>query len=73
MRSGKFVCDECGKQKGDVNRWWMLETMTGVFWLIAWRKNEETNSQIKHLCGQECAHKALDKFLSEAVNASGGK
>lgn len=61
-----FTCDVCGRQKGEVNHWYMLSIMGGEFILSAW--DADKKHAHKHLCGQECVIKAVNEYLS-----SGGK
>lgn len=58
-------CDECGKQKGEVNHWFQM-------WLIAGQKGKlfvqvyarEVNGACHDVCGAECATKAFQRFLA---------
>lgn len=58
-----YRCDECGKLKGEVNHWWMSSIGTMSFYLQRWVDDHATN--YTHFCSQECATKALAKFMQE--------
>jgi hypothetical protein len=55
-----ITCDMCGREKGEVNHWYLMGSLT-TFVVTAWASNFEG---YQHICGQECAHKALDKFFA---------
>lgn len=67
-----YKCDVCGKQKGDVNHWWI--TRVGAWKnkpclsLVLW-SDEALNAPVlhdtteAHLCGSECAIKKVNEFL----------
>jgi len=69
-----YTCDICGKKKGEANHWWML--MLGDvpcfeegqpnqrFTVLPWNSNESRNTEMRHLCGQGCAMKALERFMT---------
>jgi len=72
-----FTCDLCGKKKGEANHWWMV--MLGElpssddgqsarrFTLVPWNAAESRNSEMYHLCGQGCAMKAMERFMTDGV------
>jgi hypothetical protein len=69
-----FTCDICGKKKGEANHWWMVmlgdvpcydEGQPGQrFTLLPWNAAECRNSEMYHLCGQGCAMKAMERFMT---------
>jgi len=59
-----ITCDVCGKQKGQVNHWWMY---LGGEMFSVWAWNDDAG-EVSHACGQECLHKALDKWIQEKVS-----
>lgn len=69
-----FTCDICGKKKGDVNHWWMVilgdvpcwdEGQPGQrFTLLPWNAAESHNPNMLHLCGQNCAMQAMERFMT---------
>ena len=61
-----YQCDVCGKQKGEVNHWWLAtldhpEELT----LGTWPKlpGEYPVEGAFHLCGSECVIKKVNEFL----------
>lgn len=69
-----FTCDICGKAKGEANHWWMVmlgdvpcwdEGQPGQrFTLLPWNAAESRSQAIYHLCGQGCAMKAMERFMT---------
>ena len=62
------VCDECGTQKGEETNWFAVTDFTDEFKVS--RTGMYTGSLppgTKDICGQNCLHKQLDKFLSKTV------
>lgn len=69
-----FTCDICGQKKGDGNHWWMIAlpeeeafNATGNmerFTLQPWHAEESHSSHYSHLCGQNCALQALERFMN---------
>jgi len=66
-----FRCDECGKLKTDANHWFRAARLElQRFVIVGW---DSTLSDFQnpgmdhldelHLCGMECAHKAMAKAL----------
>src|SRR5437016_4550440 len=66
-----ITCDVCGVTKGTVNHWYMVsfrqaEGMKAFGWFISvWEQASETDPTVKHVCGQEHAHKLLDEFFQK--------
>ncbi len=56
-------CDICGTQKKDVNHWFYGQLDSTGFTIV---KNEIETDDTIYICGQDCAHKALDKFLGKS-------
>jgi hypothetical protein len=69
-----YNCDICGKKKGESNHWWMLSLGNVLcfeegqpdqrFTILPWNVNESRNTEMRHLCGQGCAMKALERFMT---------
>jgi hypothetical protein len=54
----------CGKVKGQVNRWWIARLLRNQFVLDAW--NDEilkSHDNAIALCGESCASKLLSQFM----------
>ena len=66
-----FVCSECGMERREANHWFVsTRTACGLefhTWEWAVREGVLEDEQLGHLCGQECAHKLLDRFLTEVT------
>lgn len=58
-----ITCDVCGKQKGDVNHWWLVWASRQGMWIEPFRLIE-ADSQPKHICGQECAIRSLNDYMN---------
>jgi hypothetical protein len=61
MRISGYACDICATTKGETNHWLLLHPQPLVFMLSVW--SEEAAEGIQHLCGSECAGKALDRWM----------
>jgi hypothetical protein len=69
-----FTCDICGKRKGEANHWWMALLGEVPCWdegqpaarftLFPWNMGESRNRDMYHLCGQGCAMKAMERFMT---------
>ena len=65
MQEQSYKCDICGKPKGAVNHWWLARQDEGIAVRIgSWNEPAATREGMKHLCGHECTHKMLDRFLT---------
>lgn len=71
MRKEIYTCDGCGKQKGEVNHWYVLMRGTkyaqllgiGPFDLVLEDASVESQKSAQHLCGQECLLKMVARNL----------
>lgn len=58
----------CGSQRLQANHWFAVVISTGglhfYHWEVAQDKDILDQERTIHLCGQVCAHKLLDEFLS---------
>jgi hypothetical protein len=73
-----YVCDYCGAQKRETNHWWLLRRYTSdgqeVFELASWNEHAAAAAEgVEHICGQECAQKALAKYMASVDSANAGK
>ena len=69
-----YTCDICGKKKGESNHWWLLSLGNVLcfeegqpnqrFTILPWNVNESRIGEMRHLCGQGCAMKALERFMT---------
>ena len=58
-----YKCDYCGKQKGDANHWWLSFLGDGMMYLRPWHNVTADDPGVEHICGQECATKAMAKWM----------
>jgi hypothetical protein len=61
-------CDFCGVAKGDSNHWFIgFIGSTNIFNLFLWPKPEDQTDirGFKHICGQQCAQKFLESWMSK--------
>ena len=69
-----FTCNICGTTKLESNHWWMI-TLGNVlcfeagqpprhFTVLPWNDDESRNPDVYHVCGEGCATKALERFMS---------
>lgn len=67
-----YRCDYCLNMKGEANHWLLRDKFSnGVFRLLKWEAEKadtyidpgHTQHAYEHICGQECALKALTKWL----------
>ena len=62
-----YLCDVCGAERKEANHWFVgyVRPSDIIFApFAAWDKGDE--GDIRHLCGQACAHKLLDEFMSRS-------
>jgi hypothetical protein len=59
-----YRCDVCGKLKQEANHWYLAHANAARFVIHRW--DLELNYDPKlHLCGMECAQKAMAKAMQE--------
>lgn len=72
-----YTCDECGKQRGDANHWWLATFLSNVqieyasdfdrehgMAFAKWSEEGSRQPHAFHLCGNGCATKLLSKWMS---------
>jgi hypothetical protein len=63
-----YSCNICGVERKTANHWFVATQGNGylhiVPWHIAEREGKLNDDNAIHLCGQVCAHKLLDRFLT---------
>ena len=63
-----YHCDVCGAVKKEANRWlraYEHNPGPGIT-IVPWERSAVRKEDEMHLCGMECAHKAMAKALTEA-------
>lgn len=58
-----ITCDVCGKQKQQVNHWWLIAEFEDSIHVSKWRDDDAEGE--KHVCGQECAIKSVSEWLQK--------
>ena len=59
-----YKCDYCPKLKGDTNHWWLRDLDKQFFALFRWDDHGAAADRMEHICGMECAAKALAKWMA---------
>lgn len=74
----QITCDLCGAEKRETNHWLVaVETAPASDYLtpaigfapIAFIPENRDDAEIKHICGQACAHTLLSQWL-DSLNAT---
>jgi glutathionylspermidine synthase len=68
----------CGKQKGTVDHWWLAwiekyqphndAASRQLFKIYPWENMMAHDASAKHLCGQACLHKYMDRWIDESMH-----
>ena len=70
MKRSSYSCDICGVERKEANHWFMATKDAACLSIESWNAAEIENrlddEDAIHLCGQVCAHKLLDRFLTES-------
>ena len=69
-----FPCDICNAKKGESNHWWMVALgevpcfeegqPRQRFTLMPWNWADSQNPEFYHVCGQNCAMQAMERFMN---------
>jgi hypothetical protein len=62
-----YVCSCCGVERKEANHWFVLAPGSGFClqtWEWAVREGTLDLLGAEHVCGQACAHKMLDRFMT---------
>lgn len=62
--STPYKCDYCDRLKGETNHWWLLATGQPGFFLDRWDAILAEDRLVKHICSEQCASKALSRFMA---------
>ena len=60
MLKQTYTCDVCGAERKEGNHWFSVLFTSGGAHLRKWQERGDSDY---HLCGQECVHKMLDKWM----------
>ena len=68
MKIEKYTCDQCGKEKGEINHWYGIRlqldhpgAVTHSFLIQKWQFTADEDS---HVCGQNCASILLARWMA---------
>jgi hypothetical protein len=62
-----YKCDYCGKLKEASNHWFLRSVFpidSDIFSLFGWDERSAAEAAVEHVCGQDCATKALAKWMA---------
>jgi len=59
-----FTCDICERAKGAVNHWWIAYSDAGLLVVSAWNEDLASAEYTKHLCGNGCTQKMVERWLA---------
>lgn len=62
-----YRCDYCPKVKGEANHWWLRSFSpldSDLFTLFSWDDASAAEDGVEHICSEQCAVKALSKWLA---------
>lgn len=72
-----FNCDICGKQKSNTDHWWLAWNESfrphpdaperHMFKIYPWETLLAHDAATKHLCGQACLQKLVDRWLNQEM------
>ena len=60
-----YVCDGCGRPKEESNHWHLRYVESPRFELARWDTKEAERDGVEHICSEQCASKALSKWMGE--------
>ncbi len=71
MLKATYICDICGAKRKEANHWFSarLGYARGTPSSVTFQRWEDSDEHDSHLCGQECVHKMLDKWMSEPTSS----
>jgi hypothetical protein len=67
MRVDAYVCDVCGTTRAKSNHWRLVVIDAKGFHVCDWNDSKAKNKKVKHICGQLCLHKSLDKYMAPSA------
>lgn len=70
-----FTCSECERERQQANHWFVYTLAARGLEFHSWewaaKQDLLEDAQLGHLCGQECAHKLLGRFLAAGTEGPG--
>jgi len=64
----KFTCDECGAERGPSNHWFIATRWIRSLEIVPWETEIAIGEQCRHLCGQGCVMKFVNRWLPLLAN-----
>ena len=68
------TCEICGAEKKQTNHWYVALTTHNTYQLVTWDVASQAgrldDNRAACICGQACAHRLLDQFLSGVTAAA---
>jgi hypothetical protein len=65
MKREIILCDNCSREKGEVNHWYMLAPMIGagneIITVTRW--SDAAIENFKHACGEKCALEMASRWM----------
>ena len=72
MIDTQVKCDVCKEIRGPSNHWILFSTTAteaaGALLVMPWDDDEAQHEDVTHVCGRQCAHKILDRYLESLRN-----
>jgi hypothetical protein len=76
-----YRCNYCTNVKGEANHWHLRLTETSIgrvnggpsFVLIPWNDQAADEPDVEHICSEQCAVKALSKWMATTPQRIEGK
>jgi len=64
----QYKCDGCGREKGEANKWWVMEIRLRILFLqpLAVAELDGLKVNMLVLCGHECVSKKVSQFMGSA-------
>ena len=63
--STPYKCDYCDRLKGETNHWWLAAHKPDKGLLLTpWDWEGAKLPGVKHICSEQCASKALSRFMA---------
>jgi hypothetical protein len=74
-----FHCEICGKQKGNVDHWWLAWTenyrppydgapIKPILKIYPWENMSAHDAEVKHLCGQSCLQTLVARWMNRTIS-----
>jgi hypothetical protein len=61
----KFSCDNCGRERGETNRWFIAKKLPGKIQITGFTESDARKKNSYALCGESCLHNFVNQNLAE--------